>query len=332
MIDREKTVEKAIQRHHELFPVRGKKSLYDCFFNLRGEIFFIFRTKDKKIHKVRAEQSRDTSSSKIILPEIGTVLEALNRPIIIRSVLSRKPVKACLINLLPFPGISWTGNEQKSNGKVRRSVPHSVQHPRFIPDPLEADARMKKGMIKPFSVQQTSVPGGPTAYHYEIIATGYLPLRPFAEWMVTPDGTAGYAEHVERQVTDQQAYDQAPASSGQRYQPPVDTSTGQYEVIAKGHLPPPQVSGMPTSSDTNVRYVNVAPRIVSDRRTGTEASSPVPGISLAYPAGEQRIARNTDQRFNSMQKNVFRQEPYIPSNPGSDVQRRKQGDMRFIHW
>lgn len=54
MIDKERTIRKAKAKYKEIRPIRGKKTLEECFLSLRGEIFFLFRTRDKKTHIIKA--------------------------------------------------------------------------------------------------------------------------------------------------------------------------------------------------------------------------------------------------------------------------------------
>ena len=54
MINREKTIQKMIKRYREIFPIPGKKTLNECFFSLHGQEVIQFRTKDKKVHIVKA--------------------------------------------------------------------------------------------------------------------------------------------------------------------------------------------------------------------------------------------------------------------------------------
>jgi hypothetical protein len=54
MLNKEKTIQKMIARYHEIYPIPGKKNLYECFFCLHGQNVIQFRTKDKKIHIEKA--------------------------------------------------------------------------------------------------------------------------------------------------------------------------------------------------------------------------------------------------------------------------------------
>ena len=56
MVDKLKTIEKARKKYHEIYPVAGKKWLGECFVSLHGEVLLKFRTKDKKLHTMKAPQ------------------------------------------------------------------------------------------------------------------------------------------------------------------------------------------------------------------------------------------------------------------------------------
>lgn len=55
MIDKDKTIAKALHKYRQVRPIPGKHNLDDCFVCLRGQYFLLFRTADdKKSHRVRA--------------------------------------------------------------------------------------------------------------------------------------------------------------------------------------------------------------------------------------------------------------------------------------
>jgi hypothetical protein len=54
MISKEKTINKALSRYKEIYPMKNKKSFDECFFYLHGEVLFVFRTKNKKIRTIKA--------------------------------------------------------------------------------------------------------------------------------------------------------------------------------------------------------------------------------------------------------------------------------------
>ncbi|MDG5816817.1 hypothetical protein QA601_17100 [Chitinispirillales bacterium ANBcel5] len=54
MIDKQRTISKAKARFKKIYPFVGKSTLEECFFSLQGEYYFLFRTKDKKPHTMRA--------------------------------------------------------------------------------------------------------------------------------------------------------------------------------------------------------------------------------------------------------------------------------------
>jgi predicted N-acyltransferase len=87
MIDKQKTIAKAISKYEYVFPVYGKDSLNECFFCARGEYFFLFRTKDKKKRMMKAEISRSSVSFEGINRELlSSIYRTLNKPILIRSL------------------------------------------------------------------------------------------------------------------------------------------------------------------------------------------------------------------------------------------------------
>ena len=65
-INKTKTIKKAVAKYNIIYPVRGKRSLEECFFCLRGEYYFSFRTEDKKVHKMKAEMIK----APLVSPEV----------------------------------------------------------------------------------------------------------------------------------------------------------------------------------------------------------------------------------------------------------------------
>jgi hypothetical protein len=89
MINKEKTIDKAVLKYHSIFPVHGKDSIEECFFNIRGEYYFLFKTKDRTRHIVKAEISRPkpiTSSASINRDFFISIYNVLNKPILVRSL------------------------------------------------------------------------------------------------------------------------------------------------------------------------------------------------------------------------------------------------------
>jgi len=91
MVKKDTTIKKAMTKYHAIFPIRGKNSIEECFFCMRGEYFFLFRTEDKKRHILKAEMSRpsfpsaDTNQDFII-----SAFQFLNKPIYVRSLFIKK--------------------------------------------------------------------------------------------------------------------------------------------------------------------------------------------------------------------------------------------------
>ena len=90
MIDREKTIQKAMSKYRSIYPVRGKHTLSECFFCWRGEHYFLFKTQDKKGHMMKAEFSRPAVSlENINLEAFSPIYKALNKPIFVRSLFNK---------------------------------------------------------------------------------------------------------------------------------------------------------------------------------------------------------------------------------------------------
>jgi hypothetical protein len=118
MIDREKTIAKALLKYHSIFPVYGKKTLQECFICVRGEWLFLFRTGDKKKLMVKAELFRPSVSFETINRELlSSVYSKLNQPILVRSLFvkngdsSRPALPADYINGNFFSSLYKTLNQ-----------------------------------------------------------------------------------------------------------------------------------------------------------------------------------------------------------------------------
>ncbi len=86
MINKEKTISKALSKYHAILPLQGKQSIEDCFVSVRGEYFFLFKTMDKKKHIIKAEISRSDMTSLYFNRDfLLSVYKALNTPILVRS-------------------------------------------------------------------------------------------------------------------------------------------------------------------------------------------------------------------------------------------------------
>jgi len=252
MINKEKTIKKAISRYNLIYPVRGKKLIEECFFCLRGEYFLIFRTKDKKIHKMRADELRPPLiSSDNKHDGLHSLIDALNKPIIVRSIFAKKPVKACLINLFPVPAISWSANSKNAlSGKIstQKSILPSIDRSRTGTQRVVKPTAEETAMFSKTSVHQVvphgqrNVPPNLTgenypsmdntaSYNYEILATGCLPVHPFNEWMPALDETSVFTkESIQKIVNSQNGPDQEFVQMDQ-------TASYHYEVLATGCLP-----------------------------------------------------------------------------------------------
>lgn len=91
MIDKDRTISKAIAKFHEISPVPGKKSLYECFFSLRGEFLFQFRTSDKRIHTIKAlEEKKPLPSFLTEFTIVTHIYKMLTEPLHIKQASVKK--------------------------------------------------------------------------------------------------------------------------------------------------------------------------------------------------------------------------------------------------
>jgi len=90
MVDKQKTIRKAQSRYHSIIPIPGKHALEECFFCLRGRYYFQFKTKDKKVHTMKAVECWSVRYSWHINREaLVSLYKALNKPILIRSLIMK---------------------------------------------------------------------------------------------------------------------------------------------------------------------------------------------------------------------------------------------------
>lgn len=97
MIDKDKTISKALHKYHLVRPIPGKHNLDDCFVCLRGQYFLLFRTEDdKKSHRIRAVARLPKKHYFAYwLKNLVLFFYLLNKPIMLRVYfLSRKQVRA----------------------------------------------------------------------------------------------------------------------------------------------------------------------------------------------------------------------------------------------
>ncbi len=204
MIDKEKTIEKAISKYHSIYPARGKRSLYDCFFRLRGEHYFVFRTQDKKVHTVKAciqrnnpvNISGDSNGEKRI-----SIIETLNKPIILRSLIVKKPIGTWLINLFPSPHISWsiaktqnvsTDIQNIQMGQNSSTYQSPCSRPSVVFNQNEMTVNSYRSAYKSQNIEENCNTSTANPYvrqhnyssqYLRIIARGYLPLTYIEEWL-----------------------------------------------------------------------------------------------------------------------------------------------------
>jgi hypothetical protein len=97
MIDKDKTIAKALHKYQEVRPVPGKHNLDECFVCLRGQYFLLFRSSDdKKAHRMRAVVRMPKRHYVAMwLKSIVSYCYLLNKPILLRVYfLSRKQIRA----------------------------------------------------------------------------------------------------------------------------------------------------------------------------------------------------------------------------------------------
>jgi hypothetical protein len=97
MIDKDKTISKALNKYRQVRPIPGKHNLDDCFVCLRGQYFLLFRTEDdKKAHRLRAVTKLPKQHYvRNWLKNLASYCFLLNKPILLRVYfLSRRQIRA----------------------------------------------------------------------------------------------------------------------------------------------------------------------------------------------------------------------------------------------
>lgn len=92
MVNKQKTIQRAVAKYHTVLPIRGKNSLDECFFCLRGIFFFQFRTPDKNVHTLKAYINREGNAVKN-KNVFSAFITKLNEPLSIRSPIIKKQKK-----------------------------------------------------------------------------------------------------------------------------------------------------------------------------------------------------------------------------------------------
>jgi hypothetical protein len=88
MINKDKTIAKAVSKYHSILPVMGRRSIDDCFICVRGEYFFLFKTKDKIKHIIKAEIAQpDLAPLYFNRDFFYTIIKTLNKPIVVPPLL-----------------------------------------------------------------------------------------------------------------------------------------------------------------------------------------------------------------------------------------------------
>jgi hypothetical protein len=96
MIDKDKTIAKALHKYRQVRPVPGKHNLDECFVCLRGQYFLLFRTDNDKAHRIRAVARLPKRHYVAMwLKNMVLFFYLLNKPIMLRVYfLSRKQIRA----------------------------------------------------------------------------------------------------------------------------------------------------------------------------------------------------------------------------------------------
>ncbi len=97
MIDKDKTIAKALHKYRQVRPVPGKHNLDDCFVCLRGQYYLLFRSSDdKKAHRIRAVARLPKKHYvRMWLKNLISYCYLLNKPILLRVYfLSQKQIHA----------------------------------------------------------------------------------------------------------------------------------------------------------------------------------------------------------------------------------------------
>ncbi len=100
MIDKQRTIRKARAKFKEIRPILGSKTLEECFYSLRGEIYFLFRTKDKKTHVLKALRVRRSLQAPTI--HWGYILEPVRN--IVTEPVSNSPILKLMTKPIRFKG------------------------------------------------------------------------------------------------------------------------------------------------------------------------------------------------------------------------------------
>jgi hypothetical protein len=361
MINKTKTIKKAVAKYNIIYPVRGKHSLEECFFCLRGEYYFSFRTENKKVHKMQAEMIK----APLVSPEVkretmSSLAKVLNKPIIIRSILTKKPVKACVINLFPNPHISWSNNHKPAPAGFKGpdseewiTRPLSTASPSDVTPTLEEVA--KYGNTLPESVVNNPkaddtgyiVPhpyptaGEKPAYHYEILASGNLPVSPRGDLLPSLQEIARFSgTELEQQLNTYQG--KLNNIMDTDYPISDETTTYHYEVLGTGYLPArdfedelpsldetfgtPGTPELPTLNAQVNEQSNIADQqqpyqsdTVQDGRTATEPAAAAQAYTCGQPQQEWRSWSNrTIAGYRHERPREYRQ-PGQPGGGGPDA-------------
>jgi len=97
MVDKDKTIVKALHKYRHVRPLPGKRNLDECFVCLRGQYYLLFRTDDdKKAHRIRAVARIPKKHYVTMwLKSVASYCYLLNKPILLRVYfLSQKQIHA----------------------------------------------------------------------------------------------------------------------------------------------------------------------------------------------------------------------------------------------
>ena len=249
MIDKLKTIKKAVGKYKDIYPVKGKTAISDCFFCLRGEYFFIFRTKDRKIHKMRVEKERQVVSSLAINRDtFNSIFRTLNTPIMVRSLITRKPVKTCLVNLFPVPGIAWSAGQHPTKEPLGDGKNIHENSKKTQPGQIwtaQAGATMHRNMpdnrivtpqLNRISMPEHRIEENTQSYRYEILSGGSLPVHP-SNLMPALENSTDCSNSYYPSAGSEVQPDIIQRGSNYSSEQPAGYHSYHYEILATGNLP-----------------------------------------------------------------------------------------------
>jgi len=87
MLNKDKTIDKALTNHDLIFPIAGKQSLEECFFNHHGKMLFKYQTNDDEVHTIKAVVTHEPPRPSTDNRNLFTVIvHNMNKPIEIKNL------------------------------------------------------------------------------------------------------------------------------------------------------------------------------------------------------------------------------------------------------